>query len=481
MRLALWTLDGGTMWGRTRRSSHGSLFACTAVGVQWACGLCACVCVCLCVCVCVHCAVRVWNQRCSVLQFRYSLCMPVATHTARRARALRRAIADRPRPIGAMADAPRLHGPLTYGPKSLRTCSGPLPRTVQLNGWNLHLVGCSLATSGSLELLFCIEPSTPPRAPLSTTHFLQRPLPREQKLSIAVSGCQCTEPTFLQHVVAVRCQCVSTPPRMTATATHHSGSTAGSHGSAPAVPFELRTDTTRIYGGPITCTGRLVYGELGERLRLIKRSRSLWEAVGFHTSVTFARSSSVCEALRQIPGVLCEQRGTFDGRAAGRTAYVFEQPVLHAVCLAYARAAGAEFLALADTDDFAPRRLPDVLDAVRRHGQLAGVRLFFDAERACPSNDFCPENETDWQQRCHSDGARKRNHWKPIVLPNRTREVAVHQFWPDNHWLRKQVWHVCYQHGRGTRQTLASTPDMHGTVVGHTMESGALLVRRARA
>ena len=42
--------------------------------------------------------------------------------------------------------------------------------------------------------------------------------------------------------------------------------------------------------------------------------------------------------------------------------------------------------------------------------------------------------------------SKRRNHWKPIVIPNRTREVAVHQFWPLPPYLRKQVWRVCYSH-----------------------------------
>ena len=80
------------------------------------------------------------------------------------------------------------------------------------------------------------------------------------------------------------------------------------------------------------------------------------------------------------------------------------------------------------------------------NARLAGARLFFDPDLSCPVG-FCPSNETDWRQNCprRSDGP-KRNHWKLIVIPNRTVDVAVHQFTPHVPFVRRHLWGTCLQH-----------------------------------
>ena len=215
--------------------------------------------------------------------------------------------------------------------------------------------------------------------------------------------------------------------------------------------LSITTYGMAIRGHMLSCTGKPAYGEIHERVRALQEAQHLWRAVGFNTFFTFAREMNVCKALRQIPDVLCEHRVAMDPAANQRTAHLFEQPVLQALCLAYARASKAEFLALVDADDHAPSTLPLVLDAVRRHGHIAGVRLFFDAEMTCPPG-YCPWNESDWRSKCpmrKSPTSRPapRNHWKPLIVPNRTRDVSVHQLWPVvPAFKRKQVWQVCLHH-----------------------------------
>ena len=338
----------------------------------------------------------------------------------------------------------------------VRICAGELPQTFQLGSWAGHAIGCSLAAS-RLELVLTLEPS--PRTRSSATFFQQQPLPQGQALKIDVAGCMCGDPHFLQHVVTVHCRCVATLPLLSAKATI---TQQPSTEAAAAADFELRTKPMRSPGHLLACTGRAIHGDLSQRLDLMREAQSRWRLAGFNTTFTFAPSASACAAMRQIPGVVCEQRAPVDADAAAHTSHVFEQPVLHALCLAYSRAAGAEFLALADTDDLAPRGLPHVLNAVRQNGRLAGVRLFFDAERTCPSAVYCPDSEADWREKCpraSNNAAKPRNHWKPIVLPNRTREVEVHQFWPrptSPGWLRKQVWRVCFHHAGGQRAVSAA-------------------------
>ena len=325
------------------------------------------------------------------------------------------------------------------GPSSTILTCVDLPSTEQLAGFDLHLVGCSLApSSGVLELLFAMDASD--ATPAATTFHMQRSLSRDELPVIHASGCFCSQIEVGQHVLTAHCQCKLKNVRALIV-------TAQTILATDVVSFQLTTVATHLTRR-VACTGRLIHGDFNERDRLLRQAQTLWLAVGFGTSIVFAQRTAECVELSRIPGVVCERRGVINAAAAARTAYLYEQPMLHSVCLAHARVANAEFLALADTDDFAPADLPLVLDAINRHRRIAGVRLFFDAEQTCTPH-FCPANESDWHARCRgldASSPQKRNHWKPIVIPNRTRDVAVHQFWPMVPYVRKQVWRVCYSH-----------------------------------
>ena len=316
-----------------------------------------------------------------------------------------------------------------------------MPWTKQLAGFNVHIVGCSMASSGMLELVLAIGLKS--AAPPTTVFHMQHPLVEDQLPAFHVNGCRCEPPFVGQHTVSIICDCTSP------TANESIVVSAKTRLGIDKVTFNLSVAPMRI-APRMACTGRVIHGDFKRRLDLLRQAQVQWLAAGFGGSIVFARSEEECIALRRVPGLLCEHRGSIDPAAAARTAHLYEQPVLNAVCLAYARTARADFLALADTDDFAPFDLPYVLAAAAQHKRIAGVRLFFDAEQTCPAN-YCPANETDWRERCRAapDAAsarRKRNHWKPIVIPNRTREVAMHQFWPLGSYVRKQVWRICYSH-----------------------------------
>ena len=191
----------------------------------------------------------------------------------------------------------------------LGACTGPLPHTVALSTrWALHHVGCSFSpASAELEILLCLE--TLPRAPSTAqhTHFLQHPLPTNRRLRMVVAGCHCKEPRFLQHVVSVRCRCVPAAQRwqqpstrlmlvMSARATIVADD--GLHGVAAKSDFAFRIEPRQMAGRLLACTGRLVHGNIGERRRLVTAAQTLWQAVGFASSMLFARSASECDQLR---------------------------------------------------------------------------------------------------------------------------------------------------------------------------------------
>ena len=215
--------------------------------------------------------------------------------------------------------------------------------------------------------------------------------------------------------------------------------------SGVSVVLELRLRPMRLGGRLLACTGKALFGNFEQRLQVVRESQALWLAVGFRTTFNFANSASICRALSRIPGVMCEQRDPLAPAKLSRSPQLYEQPILQAVCLSYARAGGAEFLALADADDFAPPALPYVLNAVRDYGRLGGVEVFFDADLTCPPY-WCPHNESHWLERCGANSTKRKNHWKPVVIPNRTADLSVHRFWTAPPFIRKFVWRVCYHH-----------------------------------
>lgn len=376
-----------------------------------------------------------------------------------------------------------------------RACTA-LPRTVFLTGdVLLHLVGCSLAPATmQLELVMCFEAAGNVREQrVVTTHFMQ---PRLENLvpRLSVQGCECGSYSFRQHVVTLNCVC-NNVDNLTAPLVLGTGRNSSKHMGVEDIVLtrllELRTKPFRVHGRLLACNGQAVYGDLEQRLRMVQKAQLLWLAEGFQTTIMFAPNASTCNALSRVPGTACELRGALaparriGGSSNSGRQQIYEQPVLNAVCLAYARAAGAQFLALADTDDFAPAGLPRVLDAIQAHGGIGGVRLFFDADMSCPRL-FCPRNESDWLSRCrrgtaYADGVRApKNHWKPIVIPSRTSEVAVHQFWPSPPYLRKQVWSICYLHRAAPSPTESDTEqdqfELRRTMIGPGGSDLSLLV-----
>lgn len=313
-------------------------------------------------------------------------------------------------------------------------------------GVDVWLIGCAISAS---TVEFVLRLKLHREAPRPRIFLEQPPEKALPPISFSVADCSCGPTDFKQSVVTMRCSsCPITPLGEVSSAPIDLSFTVGTGLSNRTRTLMIATRPTIVWGRAMSCTGRPVFGDVGQRVQSVRDAQALWQRVGFSTALLFAREEATCAAMRRIPGISCERRVAMDAAADERTGHLYEQPVLYAVCLAYARASAAEFLALADTDDHAPANLPRVLNAMRSHGSLAGVRLFFDSELICPPG-FCPANESDWRRRCPSRRSRAapRNHWKPIVVPNRTREVGVHQLWPASPiFKRKQVWRVCYHH-----------------------------------
>jgi hypothetical protein len=371
---------------------------------------------------------------------------------------------DRSESTSSFPVASRIAGPLrtemadntapSFERHRFHACTG-LQRSRHIAGiGTFHLAGCSFSQDEShLEIVLCIESNSGPEGAISnsetdavSTHFMQPRLALFPDL--AVMGCSCGKPTFRQHVITLVCACKN---RSMA----HGRMLIAKHTGAIATTldvFELRTKPFRVHGRRLACTGQALYGDLQQQVRLMHQSQVLWQAVGFHTKIVFSSDAGICEAMARVTGVQCELRTMLaparrvTGRSPGRQ-QIYEQPVLNAVCLAYARAAGSQYLALADTDDFAPSGLPRLLDHVSAQESVGGVRLFFDSQMACPPH-YCPSNESDWQAKCAHARTVRRNHWKPIIIPSRTQEVAVHQFVPVPPFVRKHVWSICFSHRR---------------------------------
>ena len=313
--------------------------------------------------------------------------------------------------------------------------------------------GCAFEPqSGQLQLVLHVEEHQQQRA--ATWYYIQqKPKPHGElsPVNITVAGCSCDEPNFKRHLVTLHCQCATEGTVAWGQRSATNGSTIQVQarrtiGDGMTISLDVQAHPLGIHGELMSCTGRLIHGDLRERVRVLHESQQYWRAVGFETSVIFARTRRECDALMRVTGIFCDQRSVMDLQSSQRTLHQYEQPILQGICLAYAQVSQAAFLALADADDHPPAALPYVLDLVRQHDHLAGVRLFFDADLWCQPG-FCPANETDWREQCkRANGRAGRNHWKPIVIPARTQEVSVHQFDPIPPFGRKQVWRICYHH-----------------------------------
>ena len=298
--------------------------------------------------------------------------------------------------------------------QSFFSCDGPgLPRRLPCESQRVHLEGCAISrTSHGLraELVLTVDPIEP-----STTIFHLQHAQAAQSVALRVAGWRCRShgekskdgktpesPTIGVHAVVVRCECRRcVVPRLLSLSI-----ASASPEKAEGIVLVER----KMSGGSLmACTGRVLYGDLEKRVRLQARSSIAWQSVGVTHWWTFAQSKAGCEALRAVDGTTCEVRGTIEPSRDLRTEHLcaarrhhpiatlyivrlhtipctlclshlspanhprsrpcrFEQPVRHLLCLAYARAAVASFLALVDADEFPPLQLRHLLERV---GQFA--------------------------------------------------------------------------------------------------------------
>ena len=321
------------------------------------------------------------------------------------------------------------------------------------NTHSIHVMGCSIAPgSAFIDLTLCVE--TGKAQPLRTTHFMQSKLHLHP--SIGVAGCSCGAIEYRLHVAHLRCNCERAWCPASSSKCRAPSSITVELGQASVL---LQTSRVKVSSSLHVCTGRPLYGDFLLRSPSTALSAyPFWRRLGFSTWFMFARTVHDCNAVQSShahEGVRCQLRQSFDRDASLRTNGLYEQPVLNALCLSYSRTVAAEFLAFTDIDEYPPSRLPSVLLAALQHvPPVGGVRLFFDSEMSCLSSSQetrCPANESDYLMRCTaatSASSRRRNHWKPVVIPNRTRDVSVHQFQPVAPYVRKQVWSVCFHHRR---------------------------------
>ena len=153
----------------------------------------------------------------------------------------------------------------------------------------------------------------------------------------------------------------------------------------------------------------------------------------------------------------------------------FDNGLLQQLCLVYALAARAPFVAFFDLDDYPPAELSAVLDRIQRD-RWAGARFFFDAAHSCPLG-VCPCSERGWSHHCNNDlpynrtpttslkeyaniaiSGAARFRWKPLVVPHKTDDVSQHGFrprggaWHDGDGegqssLPSDIWCPCIHHG----------------------------------
>lgn len=325
----------------------------------------------------------------------------------------------------------------------------------------VHLEGCALSPSlGSPSLTAQLILTAQSRRAEGGVFFRQSSEAREGLRLRLKGGWKCALPYVGAHALHLSCTAPLPPemPRYLLLASGGASSTRiplveqerglrGARGGGGDEMGRGESGRTAGIGGLLTCTGRLVYGDVAHRLPLYATSLRAWAAVGVRRVFLFARSEEDCSTLRNLSGlVACEVRGTIHPVSDMRSEHLYEQPVRHALCLVYARAAHAAFLALNDVDELPSPLLPKLLTHAATNPRLAGLRFFFDPDGSCPER-FCPRNEEDWKLKCPpKPGGVRRNHWKPIVVPSRTHDVDVHQFTPVYPHIRKQVWRACFQH-----------------------------------
>ena len=340
--------------------------------------------------------------------------------------------------------------------------AAPLEQPIGGSGLIVQLLGCSVGEDVA-EIILSVRRATDAHKIIWSRFIWQPPVAMELAVRIG-RGVACDTPRTLLHVMHARCHVrigdVSAL-HISVRARQPNASRSERDGASWKVPLVRRAPM----GPSVVCTGTAIWGRLDAQLTLLAKARAAWAASSVATSLVFARDAPSCTELQRLPGVMCEVRRSWNTQLGAATANwkavdvalvmrYFDQPINMQLCLAYARASKAEFLIYADTDDFAPPAEDLWLVQKRvRDASLAGVKLFFDADRACPPF-FCPRNATDWAQHCpHGANDNEWNHWKPIVVPRHTADVSAHDFTPVEHFERKQAWgRACLQHHNSMRR-----------------------------
>jgi len=373
-----------------------------------------------------------------------------------------------------LSNAPsKSQGALTAHAMSLPTSNGALPYSIcgeaapleqHVGGSSLlvQLLGCSVGTD-TTEIILSVRRAADAHKIIWSRFIWQPPVAMELAVRVG-RGLACDPPRTLLHVMHARCH-VSlgdvSALHISVRARQPNASRFEREMASWTVPLVARAPM----GPSVVCTGTAIWGRLDAQLNLLAKARAAWAASSVAESLVFARDAPSCTELQRVSGVLCEVKRHWTAQLKAATANwkavdvalvmrYYDQPINMQLCLAYARASRVQYLIYADTDDFAPPSEDLRLVQKRvRDASLAGVKLFFDADRACPPF-FCPRNATDWAQRCpHGVNDNEWNHWKPFVVPRHTADVSAHDFTPLEHFKRKQAWgRACLQHHNSARQ-----------------------------
>jgi len=295
----------------------------------------------------------------------------------------------------------------------------------------------------------------------SESQSLAQPVHVHQTLSLSVNGYACGSVFRMLHASRTRCQLPwdgDQPTRALNLTLRAGAGTAEYHLALPLEPFHPRQRTA------MQCTPTPLFGPASEHAQRFREVRVAWDALGFGVSVVFARTAAACAQLASLPGVVCQVRAFLTGRgmlsiAEGATSGPqkrqrlsnwSDQGIYSQLCLVYATAWDAELLAMTDMDEHPMRSLGPAFEALRTSTghTYAGLRLFFDADKVCPTESgpgddlaadgvavgralaaappasaqgtavapragageagFCPRSTDDWLKRCVNRGLQYR-------------------------------------------------------------------------
>lgn len=299
-------------------------------------------------------------------------------------------------------------------------CTGYLPLKLHVGRLWVTIVGC-VASRRSVEVVLLVQnnelvfPVCWPKwnfifdAEYSPTHglfytpggsgqgeanFIPQPPRFYSGLSLSVNGQPCANVSRLLHAGRTRCPFVEDETLTESLRIDVSVDQSTVHESLFLEPFLPGPRTS------LQCVATPAFGSLTAHAQLLSRVRDAWNRLGFGASVVFARSGRVCDVLSRVPGVTCQIRFALSGEgwtppgdqgvAEHRNHELTpwsEQGVYAQLCLAYADAAGSDLLALTDVDEMPGPDLLSVFTHLLSNQSQAGVRVFFDADKICPSKD----------------------------------------------------------------------------------------------